>query len=365
MSTYKPKGSPFWHYDFKISGNRFCGSTGTTSKEDAKAIEARERSKALTRIHSPENIDLRISDAFLRYWNEHAKQKKSSTDMFQRLGRLEDGLGKDKMLRSITNMDVTDYIARRRSEVSDSSVNRETAILRAVLNRASKAWDISLKPLNWEAHRLKEPKGRVRSLTEEEEINLFKHLREDFKPFVRFCLITGARVTSVRNLKWSDIDLDAGEIRLDVKSRFTGEFHTLPITTQIRAVLDSMRGFHPIYVFTYLSGGNIAKKRLKGLRYPFARDGWRGAWERTLKNAKITNFRFHDLRHTAATQMLRATKNLAAVKEVLGHKDVTTTMRYAHVLKDDIKAALSRNNPEIENKKEDKKSIRSIKTVVK
>ncbi len=363
---FRKKGSPYWQYDFVIEGHRFLGSTETENFEDAKNIEAGERRKALTRIKFPEQADMTLDDALGKFWQEHGKHKKSSADIWRMIDVLERELGK-KTLRTISNRDVADYIGRRRGEMKDgrrirgdSSVNREITLLRAVLNRAARAWDIAVKMPDWQAHKLTEPRGRVRSLTDAEEAALFKALRADFHPLVKFCLITGARVTSARKLTWKMIDWQAQEIRLEVKSKFTGDFHTLPITPEIESLLASVKGQHPIYVFTYVSAGKVVRKRVKGQRYPFQRDGWRRTWAKALRDAGIDDFRFHDLRHTAATQMLRATKNLAAVKEVLGHRDVTTTMRYAHVLKDDIRAALSRKNPAAETAPAQKKRLKVI-----
>jgi site-specific recombinase XerC len=57
--------------------------------------------------------------------------------------------------------------------------------------------------------------------------------------------------------------------------------------------------------------------------------------------AEVSNFRLHDTRHTAATRTLRGSKNLAAVQKLLNHSDVKTTMKYAHVLMDDVAEALT------------------------
>lgn len=357
---FRKKGSPYWQYDFFIEGRRFLGSTGTENFEEAKNIEAGERRKALTRIKFPEQADISLDDAFGKFWIEHGKHKKSSTDIWRMLSVLKDGIGAGKMLRSMTNSDIADYIGRRRAKISDASVNREIGLLRAVLNRASAVWDIAVKMPNWKAHKLAEPRGRVRSLSAGEETALFKALRPDFHPLVRFCLITGARVSSVRKLTWKSIDMESGLIKLEVKSKITDDFHMLPITPEIESLLASVRGHHPIYVFTYVSAGKVVRKRLKGHRYPFQRDGWRCTWAKALKDAKIDDFRFHDLRHTAATQMLEATKNIAAVQKVLGHRDITTTMRYAHVMQDDIRDALSRKNPAKETTEQNKTQLKIV-----
>ena len=78
----------------------------------------------------------------------------------------------------------------------------------------------------------------------------------------------------------------------------------------------------------------------KGERYPFTAAGWRRAWARALDEAKIENFRFHDLRHTAATRAQRAVGNLKTVQRMLGHKDIKTTLRHVRSDVADVRAAM-------------------------
>ena len=98
--------------------------------------------------------------------------------------------------------------------------------------------------------------------------------------------------------------------------------------------------------------------RRAGERYPFTATALRTRWDEARKAAAIEGFRFHDLRHTAATRILRATQNLATTAKVLSHRNLKTTMRYAHVLDDDIRraqdAAMSRTIPEPAKSKEAK-----------
>ena len=85
-------------------------------------------------------------------------------------------------------------------------------------------------------------------------------------------------------------------------------------------------------------------------RYPLTPTALRGPFAKALKVAGIAHFRLHDLRHTRGTRIVRKTGSLAAAKEALKHKSITTTLRYAHVLDDDTRRALdeseSRNSPE-------------------
>jgi len=95
------------------------------------------------------------------------------------------------------------------------------------------------------------------------------------------------------------------------------------------------------------------QKRRKGQRYPISKDGWRKVWKAALDEAGIEDFRFHDLRHTRGTRILRRTGNLAAAQKALGHKHIRTTLRYAHAFDDDVRNALkaseSRTIPEVPN----------------
>ena len=167
---------------------------------------------------------------------------------------------------------------------------------------------------------------------------------------VRFSLATGVRLSNAIRLTWPQVDFDAGVIRLMVKSRTPGgQVHYVPLVPQLVALLSAERGRHAVYVFTYeVVRGRGERKR--STRHPYTQTGWRKAWGRALTAAGIEDFRWHDLRHTAATRTLRASQNLKVVQSLLGHKDIATTARYAHAMLDDVAAAMaatmSRNSPE-------------------
>ena len=91
---------------------------------------------------------------------------------------------------------------------------------------------------------------------------------------------------------------------------------------------------------TRASAGKHCPATVRGQRYPLTAAGLEEAFSTALKNAGVTNFRFHDPRHTAATQLLRATGNLRLVQKLLGHAKIETTMKYAHVTDDDLALAM-------------------------
>jgi len=67
MSIYRPKGSPYWHYDFQVRGARFHGSTGAKDKSTARAIESRKRTEAIDGIHLRKKPEMTLNEAFGRY----------------------------------------------------------------------------------------------------------------------------------------------------------------------------------------------------------------------------------------------------------------------------------------------------------
>lgn len=78
MSLYKPKKSPYWHYDFVRQGARFHGSTGTPDKEVAKAVEANARRRAVMGAEFGKVEEMTLDDAFGRYMTEVAEGQPSA-----------------------------------------------------------------------------------------------------------------------------------------------------------------------------------------------------------------------------------------------------------------------------------------------
>ena len=125
--------------------------------------------------------------------------------------------------------------------------------------------------------------------------------------------------------------------------------HTLPMTDELRAILGAVMNNPTDQVFTYVGQRTriihtTRDKRavLRGERYPITLSGLNRAWRTYGPKgaAGIADFRFHDLRHTAATRILRRTGNLKLVQRLLDHEDIATTAKYAHVDDADLLAAM-------------------------
>jgi len=100
-----------------------------------------------------------------------------------------------------------------------------------------------------------------------------------------------------------------------------------------------LRGHHPEFVFTYVAV-RTRGERVRGERQPITYNGLKTTWRRLRSAAKVADFRFHDKRHDLATKLLRKTGNLKLVQKALNHRNIKTTLKYAHVLDDEVAAGL-------------------------
>lgn len=122
MSTYKPKVSPFWHFDFQFRGHRFHGSTRCRNRPQAEAVERaeRERAKQTLKANSKSVDYLSIDEAAGRYWTEVGQHHVCSKETWTNLERLVSYFGKDKPLNEITDDEVARLVAWRRGPVIEN-----------------------------------------------------------------------------------------------------------------------------------------------------------------------------------------------------------------------------------------------------
>ena len=166
---------------------------------------------------------------------------------------------------------------------------------------------------------LKEENHKLRFLEKEEIIKLIQCATGLHKPLITVAVFTGVRRGELLGLKWRDLDFNQGLIHLLVTKN--GKQREVPMNEQVRQALLSIRK-HPKcpYVFVKRNG-----EPLKDVRRGFTA---------ALKGAGIKDFRFHDLRHTFASQLAMSGVDLNTIRELLGHSDLKTTLIYAHLSKD-------------------------------
>ena len=344
MSVYKPTKSRIWQYDFRFDRRRYHGSTGCTSKRDAERFEAEVRRRAALGEETRPSIT--IDEACGAWFLAKGQHQRSHATVSYQLANLAERLGPNIALHDLTLRDLDAYIAMRRASVSNASVNRETALLRRVVNWcADRGYDVPA--IKWGSVRLRERPVETRVLTAEEEHRLFAVLPDSLKPLVRFALISGQRKSEIVSLRWSDVDLGQGRATVSTKG---DQRHTFPLTPELTAIIANQPKVCP-QVFTYVAERSSPRRadrvqRIKGERYPFSKQGWDRKWRKAVREAGLEGFRFHDTRHTALTR----TGSIEVAQALADHSDIRTTRRYFHTSEDDVRRAMSaaesRNSPE-------------------
>ncbi|MET4721951.1 integrase [Bradyrhizobium japonicum] len=365
MSLYRPKRSPFWHYDFRIDRYRFSGSTKLRDADDAARFEEARKVDAqiiVDRIRAAGAEPLTLKAACDRWWNTHGA-KLADAKIKSALDRLVEIIGAKTYLHDIND----DVVARmveerakdvRRDQVDEegrqlyrpitaTTVNRTLDLLRRVVRRARDNWNAAIvrEPV-WKKHRLKETKRPVREITAAEESTLDQVEDLDFAELRRFAIITGLRRANLV-LTWSQVDFELAVIRVIAKG---GVPRVLPLSTEAYALLWKRRGQHAEFVFTFKARRtrrcpHHGTLQIKGERYPITYYGL-GSRKRVTWKAAGVDARIHDLRHTTGMRTLRKTGNLRVVQRILGHTDIAITSKfYTDATVEDMRAAMEATAP--------------------
>lgn len=367
MSVYKPKGSPFFHYDFQRAGRRFYGSTGCKTRREAEAFERLEAKKAAALPKAGATEHVAITHAWARFWDEKGQHDAKSDTTFARMEALQDGLTKALQARNrstaISEIDadvIASYVATRRGTkgrngklLSNASVNRELQILRRILRRAQRVWKMPVHLPAWDELMLPEADERVIDISRDIEADIIGRMRPDFRAAARWLILSGLRAGNALPFDPANVDFAMGLITVMQKSRKPGgRMHVLPITAAMATLLGNEIGRLPDAVFTYVAR-RTREGRVRGQRYPITPETFYNEFKVAAVAAGLPDLRPHDLRHVAGTRTLRASGgNLRAAQRHLGHSRISTTTKYAHYMLDELRDAMAaahspEENPEI------------------
>jgi integrase len=351
VSVFKVKKSPYYQFDFVLRGHRFYGSTECTVRKEAEKFEAveREKAKELVKAMKRSKASLLIDDVAARLWNEQAQYDADPEAAETNFARLVDYFGKSRSLTEIDHAAAKKMVAWRRGHrikgrvdaplISNSTVNRSSSkVLQRFFSFAKAEGAQFDREPKWTELLLPEPEERVRELQEEEAVAFEDAMRTDYEPFFEFVRASGMRQKECITLRWSEVNFATRQI---VRLGKGGRRVVFPVTESIREILFPLQGQHPEYVFTYVAVyGNKRLGRVRGERYPLTITGAKSAWQRMRAKAGVKDFRFHDYRHDFGTKLLRETGNLKLVQKALNHRDIKSTLRYAHVLDADVASAV-------------------------
>lgn len=296
-----------------------------------KTAEAKKHTLAQT-------IDRYIKDV-LSHRPETLKSNKSQLSFWR------DNLG-DLLLADLSSariVEIRDQLANeltvRKTKRSPARVNRYLAALSSVLTTASREWEwMDDNPLR-KVSKLKEPKGRVRYLNDEEREALLQAAKESGNKHLYLALVmalsTGARRKEIWDLSWRDVDLKRGFLSL-LKTK-NGEVRTVPIQGLGLELLRNHSKLRRLDT-DLLFPSQRNPKRSMDFRVPF---------EKALDKAGIEDFTWHDLRHSCASYLAMNGAPMRTIAEILGHKSLAMVHRYSHLSPEHLKDAVSGMNEKI------------------
>lgn len=325
MSIYL-RNNIWWTNFTAPDGTRIQRSTGT---EDRKlAQEFTDLLKAeLWRVHQlGEKPRLLWKEAVVRYMRETQNKDR---DNEIRLFRYLDQYFRDMYLDEIRRMHVDAIIQNKLKDgASNATVNRHLQKLRAVLNKAHKEWEVKCSPPYIKL--LKEPKKRVRWITESEAQALILALPPHLADMVIFSLETGLRESNVTLLRWDQVDMSQRAVFIEGEDILKSEkAFVVPLSDRAVEVIKRQVGKNSERVFTYKGEG--------------VRRANTYAFKNACKKVGLKNFRWHDLRHTWATWHVQRGTPIEVLQELGGWSNYNMVRRYAHFSHEHLKRYVNRS----------------------
>lgn len=320
-------------------------SWGTQQKASILAICQKKRSSLLT-LHKF------IEDHYKPWFLEHRKSGKKTLAHIHRCFVKPFG---EKPLIEFTPALIDQWRTQRlKKGCSTETVNRDIATFKAAISKAVLWGLIEKHPLEKFKLLKSDRSGKIRFLSSVEEqrlreaainrevaikaerdrANIWRKERgyelhqdlnqfafaDHLRPMILLSLNTGMRRGEIFSLQWDNVNLEHALLTIEGAYAKSGKTRHIPLNTEALQVLKSWRR-------QTSSAATLVFPNKDGKRFDSIKKGWAGI----INTANIKNFRWHDLRHHFASRLVMADVDLNTVRELLGHSDMSMTLRYAHL----------------------------------
>lgn len=368
MSVYKPAKSRFYHYDFQFKGRRFHGSTGVETLRKAETFERKERERVALGLPATGD-QLTLDVAAGRWWAEVGQHRESASILKHRLGVTVRLIKPGTLLEDITTDVVAKAIERRRGEtyarafdvppstrrpgqkaarygLSNDTVNSDIIKrIRPIMNRAEKVWEVKgLHKIDWKALMLPEAETDIVHFSDPYQQAWVDACGPTEAFFLQLLLAYGLRLSEPFFPPSAYLPDTPNGPSVAINKRKGGAPMLLPLrpidARQIaaRVGIAQAAGLDSIWL----------ERNERGELVTVSRDAMQGRLRKAAARAGIDHTRLiHSIRHHVGTDFLARTGDLAQTKKLLGHKDIKSTLIYAHALDHGLRDAInSRNSPE-------------------
>lgn len=335
MSIVKRGNSKYWYMSFQLNGQQYIRSTKTTNKKTAEQMEIEWKAKIHSQQFQGRKQRITLADAFQQY-----KTSKQGIASYSNLVAHETVLCRllpmKKHMDELTSHDLERFKQKRIAEGVGAEIIKYGLLLIKGTWKFSQKLGYQVSELQFPS--VKVPKVPLRYLTAQEESRLLielapdregqgmkpmaersdalKSMMQDAYDLVILLLDSGARYSEIANIEWQRIDLAERTIHL-WRSKVQNET-ILYMTDRVFEVL-SRRFAEKAnqHVFSNKAGG--------------ARGYCTQSIRKAIARAGLKDCRVHTLRHTHASRLIQNGMSVYEVREILGHSDIKTTMRYAHL----------------------------------
>ena len=294
--------------------------------------------------------DMTLADAIAKYLAASARRKKPNTvrmdnEIAARLLRAFAG----RTLRQIDGRDVAAYRDRRLQSVGPSSVIQDMSFLRCLYRMARVDWGLDAGDPTAEVRRPSAPRHRLALLTPEEIARLLdacgRSRQVMLRNYVLLLLHTAMRPAEAANLRWEQVLFDQGMIDL---TETKTDPRRVPMTATVASMLTEMDAARREDEAARRAAEGAAFEANPHVFLPPGRAdralaGWyfRHSFETACRAAGVPDFTLYGLRHSAASYLVMRGVDIRTVAEIMGHRNISQTMRYTHFLDEHKKSAIA------------------------
>jgi len=312
------------------------GPTDSISLEDARHKAKQIRSQTLMGFDPREELEKnRSTPTFKEFVQEqyipYVQVHKRSWEQDQRmLERRVLSLWGSKKISEITREDVQQFqTAFMRAGCKPGTANRYMALVKYIFNLAEQ-WEVIEKTPARYISKLEDNNHKERYLSPKETDRLLAELKNckslAVADIIEFLILTGARKSEVVNLPWQEVNLDKGFWTLPPERNKAKVKKIIPLSRGALNILKKRKDNGSEYVFPKPKTGRPIKH-------------FHHTWDRIRINAGVPDLRIHDLRHNFASLLINSGRSLYEVQKLLGHSNISTTQRYAHLTQDTLRDA--------------------------
>lgn len=314
------------------------GHPNTLTLEEARGKARQIKSQALMgldfgaeqeKLKATPSMNLFFEEQYLPYVKGYKRSWKTDEAMY--VNKIKALWGNMKLCE-ITRQDI-ELLRSNFNKVGfkPATINRYTALIKYIFSLAEK-WEVIEKSPARDVSKLEENNIVERYLSTRETESLLKALRAckhtTVPDLIEFLIVTGARKGEATQAKWGYMDFEKGLWVVPLSK--SGKSRQIVLSEAAMEILERRRGLvkDSEYVFADLKTGE-----------PLNNFYW--VWDRIRKAAGIPDVRIHDLRHNFASVLVNGGRSLYEVQKLLGHADMKTTQRYAHLEKSTLKEAVN------------------------